>query len=56
MSYYSDGNTAPNNVWAIPSDILQPLIGVILLVLYRRGLGRLPAGPKHGVLGVEGLR
>jgi hypothetical protein len=56
MSYYSDGNTAPNNVWAIPSDILQPLIGVVLLVLYRRGLGRLPQGPKHGVLGVEGVQ
>jgi hypothetical protein len=55
MSYYSDGNTAPDNVWAIPSDILQPLIAVILLVLYRRGLGRLPEVPKHGVVGVEGV-
>lgn len=54
MSYYSDGNTAPNNVWAIPSDILQPLIGVLLLVMYRRGLGRLPVVPRHGVLGPEG--
>lgn len=28
-------NTAPNNVWAIPSDIV-PLLAAILLVVYRR--------------------
>ena len=48
---WSDGNDAVNNVWAIPSDILQALLGVLLLLAYRRGLGRLPALPKHGVVG-----
>jgi hypothetical protein len=51
MEYVGSGNVAPDNVWAIPSDILQPLLAVILLVLYRRGLGRLPTLPKHGVVG-----
>lgn len=48
---WSDGNDAVNNVWAIPSDILQPLLGILLLLAYRRGLGRLPSLPKHGVMG-----
>lgn len=30
-------NHAPANVWALPSDIVQPLLAIILLVLYRRG-------------------
>lgn len=51
MQYVGDGNDAPNNVWAIPSDIAQPLLAIVLLVLYRRGLGRLPASPHRGVLG-----
>lgn len=51
MQYVGDGNVAPNNVWAIPSDIVQPLLGIVLLVLYRRGLGRLPVGFRHGVVG-----
>ncbi|MFM8239062.1 MAG: DUF6790 family protein [Actinomycetota bacterium] len=51
MQYFGDGNDAPANTWAIPSDILQPLLAIVLLVLYRRGLGRLPQMPKHGVLG-----
>jgi hypothetical protein len=55
MQYVSHDNTAPDNVWAIPSDIAQPLLGLILLVLYRRGLGKLPAGYRHGVQGPEGL-
>ena len=54
MQYVGDGNVAPDNVWAIPSDILQPLLAIVLLVLYRRGLGRLPRGLRHGVLGAEG--
>ena len=36
MQYSVHNNTAPNNVWAIPSDILQPIIAIILLVIYRR--------------------
>ncbi len=51
MQYVGDGNDAPNNVWAIPSDIVQPLLGIVLLVLYRRGLGKLPTGYRHGVAG-----
>ena len=53
MQLVGDSNTAPNNVWAIPSDILQPLLAVILLILYRRGLGRLPAGYRHGVASAD---
>ncbi|MDO8731401.1 MAG: hypothetical protein Q7L55_02355 [Actinomycetota bacterium] len=37
MEYVAHDNTAPSNVWAIPSDILQPLIAIILLVIYRAG-------------------
>jgi hypothetical protein len=48
---WSGGNTAPGNVWALPSDLLQGILGLVLLVVYRRGLGRLPALPKHGVVG-----
>jgi hypothetical protein len=51
MQFVGDGNTAPDNVWAIPSDIIQPLLGVVLLLAYRHGLGALPRGPRHGVVG-----
>lgn len=51
---WSGGNEAVNNVWAIPSDIGQAIFGIVLLVAYRRGRGRLPALPKHGVLGEAG--
>ena len=51
MQYVGDGNDAPDNTWAIPSDILQPLLAIVLLVMYRRGLGRLPGLPTHGVVG-----
>ena len=36
MQWQAHDNTAPNNVWAIPSDILQPLLAAVLLVAYRR--------------------
>lgn len=36
MTWNVHNNTAPDNVWAIPSDILQPALAIILLVLYRR--------------------
>lgn len=45
MEYVAHDNTAPSNVWAIPSDILQPLIAIVLLVTYRRG------APKDAKLG-----
>jgi hypothetical protein len=37
MEYVAHDNTAPSNVWAIPSDILQPVFAVVLLVIYRMG-------------------
>lgn len=37
MEYVAHNNTAPGNVWAIPSDIVQPLAAVILLIIYRLG-------------------
>lgn len=36
MQWSVHDNTAPSNVGAIPSDILQPLVAVILLIAYRR--------------------
>jgi hypothetical protein len=36
MEYVAHDNTAPSNVWAIPSDILQPIVAIVLLVIYRR--------------------
>ena len=41
MEYVADDNTAPSNVWAIPSDILQPLIAIALLIAYRLGQRKL---------------
>lgn len=36
MQWTANDNTAPDNVWAIPSDIAQPLLAIILLFAYRR--------------------
>ena len=36
MQYVEHDNTEPDNVWAIPSDIAQPLLAAVLLVVYRR--------------------
>ncbi|WP_113704462.1 DUF6790 family protein [Nonomuraea lactucae] len=36
MQWAAHGNTAPNNIWTIPTDILQPLIAIVLLIAYRR--------------------
>jgi hypothetical protein len=41
MEYVAHDNIAPSNVWAIPSDILQPLIAIALLVTYRLGQRKL---------------
>lgn len=43
MEYVAHDNDAPDNVWAIPSDILQPLLAIVLLVAYRAGQRRLRA-------------
>ncbi|MGH4025110.1 MAG: DUF6790 family protein [Pseudonocardiaceae bacterium] len=37
MQLVAHGNTAPNNVLALPSDFLTPALMVVLLALYRRG-------------------
>ncbi len=50
MQWVAHDNTAVNNVWALPSDILQPLVAVVLLIVYRR-LERTPA-TAEGPLGV----
>lgn len=36
MQWVANDNSAPDNVWAIPSDIVQPLVAIGLLVAYRR--------------------
>jgi hypothetical protein len=42
MEWVANDNTAPDNIWAIPSDVAQPLLAIILLVAYRRSVrGRL---------------
>jgi hypothetical protein len=42
MQWVAHDNLAPDNVWAIPSDFAQPLVAVLLLLLYRKSpLGRL---------------
>ena len=43
MEYVADDNTAPDNVWAIPSDIVEPLLAIALLIAYRLGERRLRA-------------
>jgi hypothetical protein len=39
MEWIAHDNTAPSNVGAIPSDILQPLVALALLTAYRRTAG-----------------
>lgn len=36
MQWVAHDNTAPDNVWAIPSDFVQPMVAIALLVIYRR--------------------
>jgi hypothetical protein len=47
MQLVAHDNTAPNNVQPIYTDILQPLVAVILLVLYRRMGGGRSAGAER---------
>lgn len=35
VQYITHDNTAPENVWAIPSDLIQPALAIALLVTYR---------------------
>jgi hypothetical protein len=36
MQWVANDNTAPDNVWALPSDVLQPLLAIVLLWMYRK--------------------
>jgi hypothetical protein len=41
MQLVAHNNTAPANVWSLPSDIAQPVLAVVLLIAYRHTpLGR----------------
>ena len=40
---WSAHNTAPDNIWAIPSDFVQPAVALVLLFLYRRSGAPAPA-------------
>ncbi len=43
MQWVANDNSAPDNVWALPSDVLQPAVAILLLMAYRHGRGRLVA-------------
>ncbi len=45
MQYYAHNNTAPNNVWAAPADIVEPLIAIVLLVMLRQSQKKLALVP-----------
>ncbi len=36
IQWAKHSNTEPDNVWAIPSDLVGPLLAVLLLIRYRR--------------------
>jgi hypothetical protein len=42
-------NRAPANVWSLPSDVLQPLLAIGLLVAYRRARRPAPSLREAGV-------
>lgn len=44
MEWVAHDNTATDNIWAIPSDVLQPLVAIVLLVAYRRGAAHAEVG------------
>lgn len=46
MQWGIHGNTAPVNVWAIPQDIVQAGLAVLLLVIYRRLEGSASSPPR----------
>ena len=55
MQLTAHNNTAPSNVWAIPSDIAQPVIAIVVLLAYRRGQHRL-AESKRGAVDSQGAQ
>jgi len=36
MQWVANDNTDPDNIWALPSDVLASVLAVVLLVAYRR--------------------
>jgi hypothetical protein len=36
MQWVAHDNTDPDNIWAIPPDVLQPVVSAVLLFWYRR--------------------
>ena len=36
MQWVAHDNTDPDNVWAIPADIIAPVVSITLLIAYRR--------------------
>jgi hypothetical protein len=46
MAWSAHGNTAAVNVWAIPADIGQAGLAVLLLIIYRRLRGSAPSPPR----------
>lgn len=36
MEWVAHNNDAPNNIYAIPSDVIQPVVAVVMLIAYRR--------------------
>lgn len=54
MQYVAHDNDAPANVWAIPGDIAQPLLAIILLIVYRSGAKKLAASSPADAAPVAG--
>jgi hypothetical protein len=48
MQLIAHDNREPSNVWSLPSDILMPLLAIVLLVAYRRA-ARSRAAPARSV-------
>jgi hypothetical protein len=47
MAWSAHGDTAAANVWAIPADILQAGLAVLLLIIYRRLQGSALSPPRE---------
>jgi hypothetical protein len=47
MQWSAHNNTAPINVWAIPQDILQAGLALVLLLIYRRLEGSASSPPRE---------
>jgi hypothetical protein len=47
MAWSAHHDTKALNVWAIPVDIFQAGLGVLLLLMYRRWQGAAPSAPRE---------